>query len=285
MNIPYSFHKNLVLRTPSLPLFRHLDEQTIIAQLNNKLFLEGVYLASPVLYDECLKWKNGHVKGEKERQKLLRSLMKYFTRMSSRCTPFGLFSGCNVGQWQPEPTAITVSAATTRRHTRLDMHYLCALAQRLAVLPGIREHLLYYPNSSIYTIGDEMRYVEYRYVGGRRKHHISAVTASESLELLFRQASQGITINEMIDLLVDDEVSREEAAAFIDDVLNAQMLVNELEPAITGDEFIYQVIRVLQRIHSVAPQEGTSTVISLLQQVNERLQGIDSATANTAADY
>jgi len=285
MNIPYSFHKNLVLRTPRLPLFRHLDEQTIIAQLDNEIFLEAVYLASPVLYDECLKWKNGHVKGEKERQKLLRSLMKYFTRMSSRCTPFGLFSGCNVVQWQPEPTAITVSSATTRRHTRLDMHYLCALAQRLAVLPGIREHLLYYPNSSIYTIGDEMRYVEYRYVGGRRKHHISAVTASESLELLFRQAAGGITINGMIELLVDDEVSREEAAAFIDDVLNAQMLVNELEPAITGDEFIYQVIRVLQRIHHVDPQEGTSTVISLLQQVNERLQEIDKATANTAADY
>lgn len=285
MNIPYSFHKNLVLRTPRLPLFRHLDEQAIISQLDNEVFLEAVYLASPVLYDECMKWKNGHVKGEKDRQKLLRSLMKYFTRMSSRCTPFGLFSGCNVVQWQQAPTAITVSSATARRHTRLDMHYLCALAQKLATLPGIREQLLYYPNSSIYTIGDETRYVEYRYVGGRRKHQISAVTASECLELILQQAAEGITINNMIALLVDDEVSREEAAVFIDDVLNAQMLVNELEPAITGDEFIYQVIRVLQRIHSVHPQEELDAVIRLLQQVNELLQAIDNCSANTAASY
>lgn len=285
MNIPYSFHKNLVLRTPRLPLFHHLDEQAIIAQLDNEIFLEAVYLASPVLYDECIKWKNGHTKGEKDRQKLLRSLMKYFTRMSSRCTPFGLFSGCNLVQWQQEPTAITVNSAVTRRHTRLDMHYLCALAQRLAVLPGIRENLLYYPNSSIYTIGDETRYVEYRYVGGRRKHQISAVTVSDSLEQILQQAAAGTTINDMIAQLLSEEVSREEAAAFIDDILDAQMLVNELEPAITGDEFIYQVIRVLQRIHTAHPHEEVATVISLLQQVNEGLQAIDNRTANTAESY
>lgn len=285
MNIPYAFHNNLVLRTPRLPLFRHIDEQAIIAQLDNEIFLEAVYLASPVLYDECIKWKNGQTKGEKDRQKLLRSLMKYFTRMSSRCTPFGLFSGCNLVQWQQEPTAITVDSAVTRRHTRLDMHYLCALAQRLSVLPGIRENLLYYPNSSIYTIGDETRYVEYRYVGGRRKHQISAVTVSDALEQILQQAAGGITITAMIAWLVDEDVTHEEAAAFIDDVLNAQMLINELEPAITGDEFIHQVIRVLQRIQAAHPHDEVAAIIGLLKQVNELLQVIDSRTANTAESY
>ncbi|SEN83774.1 thiopeptide-type bacteriocin biosynthesis domain-containing protein [Chitinophaga rupis] len=285
MNIPYSFHKNLVLRTPRLPLFRHLDEKVLLAQLDNAVFLEAVYLASPVLYDECMKWKNGHVKGEKEQQKLLRSLMKYFTRMSSRCTPFGLFSGCNLVQWQAAPTAVTVDAAVTHRHTRLDMHYLCALAQQLATLPGIKEHLLYYPNSSIYTMGDETRYVEYRYVAGRRKHQISAVNVSVYLDALLQQAKAGVTITAMLAQLVSEEISAEEAGAFIDDVIQAQMLVNELEPAITGDEFIYQIIRVLQRIQAAHPQDTVAAITGVLQQVNTQLQAIDSSAANTAENY
>ena len=285
MNIPYSFHKNLVLRTPRLPLFRHLDEQTLLAQLDSPVFLEALYLASPVLYDECMKWKSGHIKGEKDQQKLLRAVMKYFTRMSSRCTPFGLFSGCNLVQWQQAPTAVTVDAAVTKRHTRLDMHYLCALAQQLATLPGVRENLLYYPNSSIYTIGDETRYVEYRYAGGRRKHQISSVNASAYLDAVLQQAKAGVTITAMEAQLVSEEISEAEARGFIDDIIGAQMLVNELEPAITGDEFIYQVIRVLQRIQAAHPQETIAAIISILQQVNLQLQAIDNSPANTAEHY
>ncbi|KAA2240190.1 hypothetical protein F0L74_28910 [Chitinophaga agrisoli] len=285
MNIPYSFHPQLLLRTPRLPLFGHLDEETIISRLDDPIFLEAIYLASPVLYDECMKWKSGQGGGDKERQKLLRSLTKYFTRMSSRCTPFGLFSGCNVLQWQEGVSNITLDASATRRHTRLDMHYLCALAQQLAGFAGIREHLLYYPNNSNYAMGDERRYVEYRYVNGRRSHQITSVLASPYLDRVLQEAKEGATISMLAAQLQDGDISGEEASTFVHEMISAQLLVNELEPAITGDEFIYQVQRVLERIQSAAPHDGVATVIQVLQEVNRLLHEIDNAPHNSAAQY
>src|ERR1044072_246088 len=177
MNAPFTFDQRLVLRTPRYPWTGYLSEVELKAWLDDDAFREAIYLASPVLHEECIKWKANLVTDRKAIEKISRSLGKYFIRMSSRCTPFGLFSGCAVVNWNETATRLTVNDQKIGRHTRLDMHYLCTLSQELALLPEIRNHLRYFPNSSIYSIGDELRYVEYQYVNERRIHQISSVTA------------------------------------------------------------------------------------------------------------
>src|SRR5688572_33246336 len=129
MNTAYAFDKRLVLRTCRYPVTESTRQIDLHVLLHDGAFMEAVYLASPVLYEECIKWRDGHITAKKDIDKITRSLSKYYTRMSSRCTPFGLFSGCAVVNWNYEqPTAVTVSSASISRHTRLDMHYLCALS-------------------------------------------------------------------------------------------------------------------------------------------------------------
>jgi lantibiotic biosynthesis protein len=285
MKIPYRFHKNLVLRTPRLPICKTIDHPLIRDLLDNKLVMEAIYLASPVLYDECMKWKSGHINDPKEIHKISRSLVKYYSRMSSRCTPFGLFSGCTVVNWDNTPSRVTLNNKSIKRHTRFDMHYLCALSQKLATFPGIKEYLRYFPNNSIYRIGDEVRYIEYKYISGRRIHQISSVPFTPYLHKILQQKEQGITITDAIDLLTDNEITPEDAMSFIDELLAAQMLVSELEPAITGDEFIYQVIAVLERIYNDNKNEGVQEIITILLQANRLLQQIDNQEENTAEHY
>lgn len=285
MSIPYSFHPQLVLRTPRFPFTGNIDEATIRSLTGNRLFMEAIYLASPVLYDECLKWNAGQLTDKKPVQKLRRSLVKYFSRMSSRCTPFGLFSGCNVVPWGDAATNITLNNNRIKRHTRFDMHYLCALSQKLATLPGIKDHLRYYPNNSHYRLGDERRYVEYRYVNGRRLHQITAVSDESYLRKILQAAENGITIEEAAALLVNDEITTDDALAFVEELLEAQLLVSEMEPAITGEEFIYQVIAVLERIYQENHNEGLREIIDTLQQANRMLQEIDQQADNTASVY
>lgn len=59
------------------------------------LFQEAIAVASCSLYESLSR----HIDNKQEREKLFPSLLKYFLRMSSRATPFGLFSAIGWGEF------------------------------------------------------------------------------------------------------------------------------------------------------------------------------------------
>ncbi|MEA5457425.1 lantibiotic dehydratase [Arcicella sp. LKC2W] len=268
------FHDKLIIRTPSLPFSDTLSETFLKQFLDNPKFAEAVYLASPVLFQEAINWKEGKITDPKKLQKIPLSLGKYYSRMCSRCTPFGLFAGCGVVEWADE-TSLKI-ASNSGRNTRLDMHFAGALAQKLSEIPEIKFSLKYSQNSSIYQISDEIRYVEYKYVSGKRHHQISAITWSEYIQLVLDLCKNGATIQSMIPHLIDDEISEEEAIGFIEELIETQLLVNELEPAITGDDFTKQIRKIL------APQGQLS---ELLDKIDLLLAEIDTNDYNPISAY
>ncbi|MCX6317708.1 MAG: lantibiotic dehydratase [Bacteroidetes bacterium] len=281
---PFHFRDELVLRTPAMPFISFIDEAMVDALPDNANFMEAVYLASPVLHAECLRWRRGELTDAKEITKIKLSLTKYYQRMYSRCTPFGLFSGCSVVQWEKGNTGIELPPDHCSRSTRLDMHYLCALGQHISSLPGIREQLKYYPNNSHYKMGEELRYIEYRYVKGKRMHQISSVLYSEYLQWVLSCAAAGARIPSLIHMLEEKaEVEKEEAAAFVDDLIDSQVLISELDPAITGEEFIHQLLQVLK---SLQPQPQPATqLIPFLEQVVRALEEIDKQAHTDTTVY
>src|SRR5258708_17591925 len=134
MNIPYTFHPGLMARIPRHPFGPGMESFNLDHLTRDPAFMEAIFLASPVLHAELLKYQQGKIIDEKAITDLSFSLGKYYLRMRSRCTPLGLFSRCSVARWSNEPGALVVEDKPGR-HTRLDMHYLCALAQHLATLP------------------------------------------------------------------------------------------------------------------------------------------------------
>lgn len=283
--LPFYFLNELVLRTPALPFRYTLTPEMITSLLQDVKFMEALYLASPVLYAECIRLNNREITDVKEIKKIRLSLTKYYQRMYSRCTPFGLFSGCAVVKWGESDTGVVLPSGQFTRSTRLDMHYLCALGQHIAALPGISEQLLYYPNNSHYKMGEELRYIEYRYVKGRRIHQISSVLYSDYLQWVLDHARDGVKRGALEKMLVQQaEVEREEAAAFVEEMITSQVLISEMDPAITGDEFVHQLLHVLNRINSSGDERVTALIVQLKKMITS-LEEIDKRTGQQPEVY
>lgn len=280
---PYICLNRFVLRTPSLPLniFEKLTSKKIIVEsqikniCRNPLVKEAIYLASPPLSKELNKWLNSSEKNEK----LEFTLLKYLSRMTSRCTPFGLFAGCTLGEIGQD-TRIELSKCNNhRRHTRLDMNFLVAYSQELLKVDCIREQILFYPNSSIYRVGDKLRYIEYEYHNSKRKHHITAVNYSIYLDKIIAEARKGARLRSLAENLVDKEISLDEARTFINELVENQILVSELEPSVSGPDFLEQILMVLDKI------DKCEKTISILKEIRGKLEVLDEKMINNIEPY
>jgi thiopeptide-type bacteriocin biosynthesis protein len=215
-------------------------------------FLEALFLGSRDLYGQYQKYLHGARFSERITRKLFGGIERYFIRMCSRCTPYGLFAGYKIG-CTGEATRVSLGAATDyRRHIHLDMHALTRLARHIQALPRVRPVIRYFPNSSLYSAGDKLRYVEtfatdvagnYRISEG--KYRISAVNASPYIEAILNRAETGGLVAELAACITDEEITPEEAGAFVDTLIDNQLLVSELEPAPSGGDVFGALLSAL----------------------------------------
>ncbi|HKI06526.1 MAG TPA: lantibiotic dehydratase [Thermoanaerobaculia bacterium] len=241
--------------------------------------LEAVFLASPSLYESLNAWRAQPE--SKKGQRAERALVRYVYRMAARATPFGLFSGCSVGRVDTAPGTPSRIAVAPRssyeRHTRLDMDYLFALCEDLAKDPAVREALVYHPNSSLYRAGGRLRYAEARLDKKTRSHHLVAVDDNDYLEEALRRAGGGARAGEIAEALVafdpDGEVTPEEAAEFVTELIDSQILVSGLSTAVTGPEAIHDVIDQLSRF---PPGSVAAGAAERLAQARAALEELDA---------
>lgn len=283
----YQSFPHFVLRTPLLPysFFKQLTSKQIInddelkAVFEKSQIKEAIFLATPTLYYELEKWVDNKIKEPKKIEKLKFSLLKYISRMCSRPTPFGLFAGCSLGHFETKSKIILDKDLNNSRHTRLDMNYLVALSQNLAKDKNIKYQILFYPNTSLYKSGAEFRYVEYEYINSARQHHIIAVEGSKYLEKVLDKTKNGLLLNDIIDLLIDDENSENDVVEFVEELIDSQILTNELEPSVSGPEFLDHIIAVLSKI------KNTENQVEILEFVSNKLLAVDETIGNNANIY
>ncbi len=273
------FNIKLITRTPLFPFPSK--------KINSSIFSEAIYLTSPTLYSEYQKLQSNLITDKKEIQKLNISLYKYQSRASTRCTPFGLFAGLGVDEFGVQSNVILNSneKITLKRQTRLDMNALCALAQELSKNECIKPFLKFYPNNSIYQIENYYRYVEYYYNNTQRIHKITKVDFSEYLQLILANTQQGHSLNELANLLVCDDIMKDEAVAFIDELVASQLLISDLEPTVTGADFFEVILITLQNIHDVHSSSELLAIIEILTDIKKDIGLLDSSIINEIKGY
>jgi thiopeptide-type bacteriocin biosynthesis protein len=233
---------------------------------------EALFVASPSLVDGLEIWRTQP--DSKKGLRAERALVRYIYRMAARATPFGLFSGCSVAPLAPpvaagtagpepagsaaaagaQPAAVRTELAVApreryQRHTRLDMDYLFALCEDLGRDAALRAELRFYPNSSLYRAGGRLRYAEARLDDKVRSHHLVAVEATSYLEETLARAQSGALAHDLAAALAaadpEAEITLEEAAEFVTELIDSQVLVSDLSPPVTGPEAIHGLVEQL----------------------------------------
>lgn len=251
----------------------------LIQKFNNQFLLEALYLATPVLYRELLKILDDTNKKYDE-TRLSKSLLKYYIRASSRCTPFGLFSSCGLGSIVDKVDSSLIYGTLLKRHLRLDMDFLCSLGKELSIQQDVKEQLTYYPNSSLFKFKNGFRYVEYRLDRlGHRTHHLVNLDADTILKSVVRLSRNGIRLDELKKLLLEKyDVPQDDIKTYLDSLLEGKILESSLQPNVTGKEYLKVIIDVLEKLPNRT--QYISEALTKLIEVDCKISKISETTSD-----
>ncbi len=275
MSLKFSSFNTYVIRTPIIPFswVNKLTQNKIFELCRIPFISEAIYIASPELHSEMLKLIDG--KTVKNEKKLLQTLLKYLLRMGFRCTPFGLFSGCATGKFDDDTHIDMKDSKSHKRETRLDMNFLCALAQKIEENADIRNSLHYYPNTSLSQIGNDLRYVEYRYEKALRRHFTVSIENSEYIRIILNTAKNGASIDTLSSLINEPDVSAEDASNFIHELIDNQILVSSISPSVTGEDYLNLLIDKI----------SDNGIKSYLKEINNVLNQVNNSPIGYGLNY
>ena len=275
----YQLFNKYCIRTPLFPIqfykkYENFTETALKEILLNTVFREAIFLASPELYHQIIRWEKGNLIDKQKVEKLQFSILKYSTRISTRCTPFGLFASCTTGKFDVQTNIQLKENTEHQRFTRFDTTFLTQLFQELLKQKAIKEAILFYPNTSIYKIGTHYRYVEYTIEKKKRSYSIEGIVYAEYIETILHLAKKGKTISELAFTLIDNEITKKEAISFIEELIDHQILVSELEITVTGNDYFKNLLHRIQQIPEA------SEIYNQLSVLQKQLTQLDAKIGN-----
>ena len=272
-----------VIRKPAFSIDHHVEFLNLESWQNSCEYLleffkskvnsNALYLASPVLYEELGKIASLTLDKRYSDTNFFFSLGKYFLRMTSRETPFGLFAGCTSGSFGEEDRVVLKPFPDCTIQVRPDMTFMSRLYNFLIQDPVVYRRVLFYPNSSLFSVSDTFRYVEFDWRELMKDFSLSEVDRTVYLEQLLQFSSEGKSFDELVSFLseFDQSVSTEDFSEYVSDLIANQIFVSSISPTVSGDFYLDFLIREFEgNLHF----DDLSEVLSLLRKLKNLFDGI-----------
>lgn len=265
---------NYIVRQPLLPksiLFDLADDhdyKKVKKLMESTKIREAIYISSPSLLNEWDRRKN-----TTKQDLLLPKLFKYITRMSYRCTPFGLSAGVTAQTFNKKK-----KSKPTRR-TRLDSQIEYLLFQYVINSDILSKELAYVVNTSLYESHGFYRYLKDTGTLNKSNWVLQKTSISENLALSIAFSENSITKANLEVSLVKEGYTIEDAKTFILSLINAQILVPELLPYLVGPPYFYSLINYLNKHHE------EQSFVKDLNQIKKQLLKLDFERFNHTDVY
>jgi len=250
----YRVLDKFAIRTPLFPvnvvknIYSSPDPlKAVWEALNDNEILEAIYLASPELHERISQVNIKEIHNSAKHQKLTYAILKYITRIGTRATPFGLFAGTAIGNFGDTNNLKLKDRSFHVRRTRFDLSFVSKLSRNLMQIPKVKESLLYYNNTSIYKVGNQIRYVETVWEGRKKEYILQRISATEHLSVILEFAKKGRTISSMAEHLTSLGHDLENSLEFIFRLVDNQILISSLEPYCIGGPYHDKLLQELRQ--------------------------------------
>ena len=203
----------------------------------------------------------------KENIKLAIALYKYVTRLSRRCTPFGLMAALSTLE-VGEKTSIQTEP-NIRLHARLSNDYTARIAR------SVRERLLrtrnnffrIFVNNTAYSTSTELRHVTR--IGLDSIHYrFGAVRRTSEIDSALSEVGSGIQSGPLVTRLCERlGCSEDEAWAFVEDLIAHEVLYTEIEIALTSGDCFGALVQTARAVED--RKNENEDIHSLLKQIHD----------------
>ncbi len=284
-----SFFKTKILRQPLFPLNRLLkipakkeDLDSFIDSLyQDKLFMEAVFLSSPELVQEFEKVING-----KDRGLINLSILKFYARSFSNTVPFGLFATYSVLD-----TDIPNNIDCQNQYERMsdiDSDYFSKLLSKLNGHPGIKKIVKFRKNNTLYKIGLKYRYIEPSIINNKLNYTLSSIEHNELIELLLELNQSELSFDELSNIIIEnvEDVDRDTAESFIDEMVNSKIFLSSLEFTLNGKPLLSQVLDFFKtNFEPVQSDPYLKSVYDVLSELEMLISELDKNIFNDRKSY
>ncbi|KEO80472.1 lantibiotic biosynthesis protein [Paenibacillus polymyxa] len=263
-----------LIRAPLLPLDRYfqvfsdqdVDSQLTLEEITRRLKLisqeavvqEAISLASPSLMQFLHYLKDGHAlddKGELQKyEKTLNSFYRYFIRMTTRTTPFGLFSGVGQGICGKTTDLDIGSYPKHLKRARPDMEWIYKLIQKIEADPAIFNQLKVFLNKTVMIKGNRAK-LPFRPKHGAAEADDSAeifnsIRLTDVVRMTFEAAEYPIRVMELKEILLKafPDATLEIIADYLQQLVEQEFILSELRPPLMDHSPFHYIFEKIKKL-------------------------------------
>lgn len=264
--------KSVVIRVASAPFRKITSAESFFSDLQNDgYFLQALYHANPLVYRTATSWFSGKLTDKKKIERIKHTLYNYYTRMYSNVVPYGFFSSVSTLEWKSGASSVELKRFIPA--IRLDMELLHQLVNYFIQIEKVIATVKFYPNNTLYELGNQYRYVEPVVNGVKTVYRISGVESSDFLKNIFELSKKGVSITELAHTLKDEEYTFDIIYEFLAELVSAKLLIPELQLNISGEDTYSRLYSILSEL----PARGDDRFdagLRALEDINAALSGL-----------
>jgi lantibiotic biosynthesis protein len=199
-------------------------------------------------------------------------VLRYLVRMSTRPTPFGLFSGVAVGTLG-EKTTVQMGTPTVQDiRTRPDMGWLLSIIQHIEEDKVLIPQLNVVVNSTVYVAGARA-VLPYADVYGKGDNRSIALRATPVVRYVMERAQKPVPYNQLRQDLLEtfSHATEQQVDSLLQQLWNLHFLVSDLRPPLTSANPEQYLLEHLGRI------PGAAGLTAALEEVTEIAELIEQA--------
>ena len=227
------------------------DQQVLGEHLREVLAVPGVeaalLLASPELAARLPEWCRDPLSTDGRR--LERALCRYIARASFRATPFGMFAALGAAAVSAVTQLELRPSHNVQRRSRVDLGVLHKLLDSRIASHDVRDALCFVANPTVHRSGERLHYVESAHDdAGRRHYRLATVADSAELRAVLDAAAQAVGTATLSEVLARDGVPVDDAQAFVEELVEANLLLPTLAIPLTSADPTLAIIAELGNI-------------------------------------